>query len=105
MKLWRLVLDAGREKTWTFLVAATEPFVAVELARASMPEGSGGAPSLEELEALYDPPPTRAGVVRTWRGLEDLPLRATRPNRTMAATRRRAPPPAKPVRPSRRKTG
>lgn len=106
MKLWRLVLDAGREKTWTFLVAATDPFVAVELARASLPEGSGEDASLEELEAVYDPPPARPGVVRTWCGLEDPPLRAPRPRRTLAAAaKRRAAAPVKPVRSARRKTG
>lgn len=101
MKLWRLVLDAGRDKTWTFLVAATDPFVAVELARGAMPDGIGDDASLEELEAVYDPPPARAGVVRTWRGLEDLPLRAPRRRRTMA-TAKRAATPARPARSTRR---
>lgn len=67
MRLWRLVLDAGRD-TWTFIVASSDPFVALELAKDAIPKGAGAAASLEELEALYDPPPARAGVVQAWRG-------------------------------------
>ncbi|MCO5169146.1 MAG: hypothetical protein M9894_22615 [Planctomycetes bacterium] len=67
MRLWRLVLDTGRD-AWTLIVASTDPFVALELARDALPQGAGEKASLEELEALYDPPPSRAGVVQAWRG-------------------------------------
>ena len=66
MKLWRLVLEADRE-AWTFVVAATDPFVALELARDALPSGRAKGSTLEELEAIYDPPPGRAGVRKALR--------------------------------------
>lgn len=71
MKLWRLVLEADRE-AWTFVVAATDPFVALELARDALPGGKAKGSNLEELEAIYDPPPGRAGVVQVWRDGEEV---------------------------------
>lgn len=71
MRLWRLVLDAGTD-VWTFTVASTDPFVALELAKDVLPRGGGAGATLEELEALYDPAPSRAGVVQAWRGGVDV---------------------------------
>lgn len=79
MRLWRLVLDAG-EDVWTFTVASTDPFVALELAKDVLPHGGGAGATLEELEALYDPAPSRAGVVQAWRGgveVSETPRRRT----------------------------
>lgn len=66
MKLWRLVLEADHE-AWTFIVAASDPFVALELAKDALPSGKAKSSNLEELEAIYDPPPGHAGVVQVWR--------------------------------------
>jgi hypothetical protein len=73
MKLWRLVLEADHE-AWTFIVAATDPFVALELARDALPAGRAKSSNLEELEAIYDPPPGRAGVVQAWRDGKEIGL-------------------------------
>jgi hypothetical protein len=96
MRLWRVVLDAAGD-VWTTLVAATDPFVAVELARGDLPAG-GDEAQLEELEALYDPAPARAGVVSRWQGLSPSAPPALRPPR--AATPVRAP-----TRRTKRRTG
>lgn len=107
MRLWRLVLDAGQD-VWTFTVASTDPFVALELAKNVLPRGSGAGATLEELEALYDPAPSRAGVVQAWRGGVEVtpaaPKKATR-----RASRKKVVKAATPVGPGRarrtRKTG
>ena len=49
MRLWRVVLEAGRD-VWTFLVASRDPFVAVDLARGSLPDGRGDDASLEDIQ-------------------------------------------------------
>jgi hypothetical protein len=69
MKLWRLLLD-GTGIVWTVIVAAPDPFQAFDLARRELPAASRDAAALEELEALYDKPPTGAGVVLSYRGTE-----------------------------------
>lgn len=91
MKLWRLVLEADRE-AWTFVVAATDPFVALELARDALPTGRAKASTLEELEAIYDPPPGRAGVVQAWRDGQEVATHAPPPSarRKLASVRARA---------------
>lgn len=89
MKLWRLVLEADHE-AWTFIVAATDPFVALELARDALPSGKAKGSNLEELEAIYDPPPGCAGVVQAWRDGKEIGLgrpRAVRRKPTSARAR------------------
>lgn len=103
MRLWRLVLDAGQD-VWTFTVASTDPFVALELAKDALPRGGGAGATLEELEALYDPAPSRAGVVQAWRGGAE--VRSPAPRRRTPRKVKAATPPAAPARTSRRrKTG
>ncbi len=91
MRLWRLVLDAGTD-VWTFTVASTDPFVALELAKDVLPHGGGARATLEELEALYDAAPSRAGVVQAWRGgvdVTEVPVVTASPRRKAPTARRR----------------
>ena len=95
MRLWRIVLEAGKD-VWTFLVASKDPFVAVDLARGSLPDGRGDDASLEELEAIYDTPPARAGVIEVWSGAPVIPLRmATAGRKTLTLKAKKPKKPAK----------
>ncbi len=106
MRMWRLVLDAGQD-VWTFTVASTDPFVALELAKDVLPHGGGAGATLEELEALYDPAPSRAGVVQAWRGGVEVPRAPRRRPRRAAPKKVKAAAPASVTRAARRtrKTG
>lgn len=94
MRLWRIVLEAGKD-VWTFLVASRDPFVAVDLARGSLPDGRGDDASLEELEAIYDTPPARAGVVEVWSGAPVIPLRTATAGRKTLTLKAKTKKPAK----------